>query len=115
MTIKIVDIESCEWQSAPETWEGKVASGEPDVRFKYFATGAAAVPAGQIIEYEAGHVAARHSHEEGEIFYMLSGDLTIGDDVVEPGMLVYIEARAAYGPSTTEHGCRFLRLGLARD
>lgn len=113
MTVNVVDIESLEWQSVPDTWAGKVAEGQPDVRFKFFSTGSRSLPTGQLIDYQPGHVEERHSHEEGEIYYMLDGELTIGDDVLKPGMLVHIEAGTEYGPSSTKVGCRFLRLGLA--
>jgi quercetin dioxygenase-like cupin family protein len=113
MAVNTVDIDALEWQSVPGTWAGKVADGEPDVRFKLFSTGAPAVPTGQLIDYEPGHIEALHSHEEDEIFYILSGELEIGDIKAKAGMLVYIEAGTKYGPSTNESGCRFLRLHLA--
>jgi mannose-6-phosphate isomerase-like protein (cupin superfamily) len=110
MAVQLVDIEALEWQGVPDEWAGKVADGEP-VRFKPFSTGARAVPGGQMIEYQAGHVEAPHSHDESEIYFVLSGDLAIGDDRVAAGMLVYIAAGTVYSPST-ERGCRFLRLEL---
>jgi quercetin dioxygenase-like cupin family protein len=112
--VKIVDVERLEWQGVPDSWAGKVARGEPSVRFKPFATGTPAIPAGQLIEFEPGHVEAPHSHDEGEIFYILGGDLTIGGERIEPGMLVSIDAGIVYGPLETTAGCRFLRLGLAK-
>jgi len=113
MSISVVDPDQIEWQAVPGTWEGKVGAGEADVRYKAFATGSPLAPSGQLVEYEAGHVEAPHSHDEGEIYVMLAGDLAIDDVVVGAGMLVYIEAGTVYGPSTTEQGCRFVRLGLA--
>jgi quercetin dioxygenase-like cupin family protein len=115
MTVNVVDIEALEWRDVPATRTGKTAGDKPEVRFKPFSTDAPAVPAGQLIEYEPGHVDGRHSHEEDEIYYMLTGDLAIGDDLVKPGMLVFIGAGTEYGPSTTKTGCRFLRLELATD
>lgn len=115
MTVNVVDIKALEWRDVPATRAGEAAGDGPEVRFKAFSTGAPAVPAGQLIVYEPGHVEGRHSHVEGEIYYMITGDLTIGEDRVEPGMLVYIEGGTEYGPSTTDAGCHFLRLSLARD
>jgi quercetin dioxygenase-like cupin family protein len=109
----VVDVEALDWQGVPDTWPGRAAYGEPGVKFKMFATGATAVPSGQLIEFEPDHHEAAHSHPESELFYILSGDLTIGDAVISPGMVIHIEGGTKYGPLTTEHGCRFLRLSLA--
>jgi quercetin dioxygenase-like cupin family protein len=112
MAVRVVEIDNIEWQSAPRTWPGKAADGEPDVRYKPFSTGAHAAPAGQLIEFEAGHVEAPHSHAESEIFFVLSGGLQIGDAEVTAGMLVHIDGGTVYGPRAPA-GCRFLRLSLA--
>ena len=109
----VVDVETLEWQGVPDSWEGKAAEGEPGVRYKMFATGASAAPSGQLIEFEPGHHEAPHSHPESELFYIVAGDLTIGDDTLAPGMVVHIARGTTYGPLRTVQGCRFLRLGLA--
>jgi hypothetical protein len=111
--VDVVDLEGLEWQGVPDSWAGKAAEGEPAVRFKLFTTGAPAVPSGQLIEFEAGHVEAPHSHAESELFYFVAGDLTIGDEQLSPGMVVHIAGGTVYGPLSTKQGCRFLRLGLA--
>jgi quercetin dioxygenase-like cupin family protein len=113
MAITVVDVEGREWQTAPHSWSGKVREGEPDVRFKPFSTGSDRVPTGQLVEYEAGHLESPHSHAEDEILYLLSGELTIGDTALSPGMLVHIDGGTEYGPLRTQRGCQFLRLGFA--
>jgi hypothetical protein len=109
----LVDVEALEWQGVPDSWPGRAEFGEPGVRYKYFTTGATAVPSGQIVEFESGHHEAPHSHPESELFYILTGDLTIGDDHIAPGTVVHIAGGTKYGPLTTSEGCRFLRLSLA--
>lgn len=115
MAVTVVDIEALEWQTAPDSWSGKVRKGEPDVRFKPFSTGSDWIPAGQLVEYEADHVESRHSHEEDEILFILAGELITGATILRPGMLVHIDGGTEYGPLRTDSGCRFLRLGIARN
>ena len=114
MSITVIDLSEREWQDVPATWAGKVPSGEPDVRFKSFTIGSAAVPGGQLIEFEPGHVEAEHSHDEGELFYVLAGDLSIQDLAVGPGALVYVAGGTKYS-NRTQGGCSFLRLGMGAD
>jgi quercetin dioxygenase-like cupin family protein len=111
MGVTVIDLSARDWQGVPATWGGKVASGEPDVRFKSFTIESGAVPAGQLIEFEPGHVEAEHSHDESELFYMLAGDLQIEDTTVGPGALVYVPGGTRYS-NRTQGGCSFLRLGL---
>jgi quercetin dioxygenase-like cupin family protein len=112
MAVNVVDLSAIEWQDVPATWAGKAGPGEPKVRFKAFTTGDSGMPNGQLIEYEAGHTEAEHSHDEGELYYMLTGDLTIQSLSVGPGVLVCISAGTRYS-NRTEDGCSFIRLGIA--
>jgi mannose-6-phosphate isomerase-like protein (cupin superfamily) len=85
----------------------------PAVRYKGFAVASPVVPAGQLVEYEAGHVEAPHSHVESELFFVVSGTLTIGDEQLGEGMLAHIPGGTVYGPSVAgAGGVRFLRLHL---
>lgn len=114
MAVHIVDIEGMAWSSVGGAWAGKAAEGQPGVRFKPFTIGEGSVPRGQLVEYEAGHFEGAHSHEEGEILFVLSGQLRIDDEQLSPGMLVSIEGGTLYGPLHSEQGCRFLRLHVAQ-
>jgi quercetin dioxygenase-like cupin family protein len=111
VAVTVIDLSAVQWQDVPATWAGKAASGQPKVRFKAFTTGDPGVPNGQLIEYEAGHVEAEHSHEEGELYYLLPGDLTVQEVSVGPGMLVCISAGTRYS-NRTQDGCSFIRLGI---
>ena len=113
MSVNVINIGELAWQEVPDSWSGKAHEGEPGVRFKPFQVCSGGGPTGQLIEYEAGHVEDPHSHEEDEIFYMLDGDLGIGEVLVSSGMLVHIERDTIYGPLKTKRGCRFLRIGLS--
>jgi hypothetical protein len=114
MGVTVIDVSSMEWQEVPTAWEGKAAPGRPGVRFKSFTSPAPEVPNGQLIEYEAGHAEGEHSHEEGELYYLLTGDLTILNLPVDPGTIVYIPAGTRYA-NRTVGGCSFLRLGLGSN
>jgi hypothetical protein len=114
MAVNIVDTEGLDWSSVGNTWAGKAPDGQPGVRFKPFAIGDGPVPKGQLVEYEGGHFEGAHSHGEDEILFLLAGQLSIDDQPLSPGALVYIEGGTVYGPLKSEGGCRFLRLHLVR-
>lgn len=114
MAVNIVDIERLDWSSVGNTWSGKAPDGQPGVRFKPFTVGDGLVPKGQLVEYEIGHFEGAHSHAEDEILFLLSGQLSIDDQPLSPGTLVYIDGGTIYGPLRSDEGCRFLRLHVAR-
>lgn len=101
------------WFGVPEDWPGKVRSGEPDVRYKVLTEPRGAIPGIQLVEFEAGHFEAPHSHPEGEVLYVLRGELAIGELQLEPGAGAVIEKDTVYGPLRTgPQGASFLRVGL---
>jgi hypothetical protein len=106
-----VDLNAIEWTRVGDSWPGKVADDQPGVQYKAFAVGSSAVPSGQLVEYDPGHFEAEHSHVESEIFFIVAGDLVIGDMTLSQGMLAYIPGGTVYGPSVAgPAGTRFLRL-----
>jgi hypothetical protein len=114
MSVQYIDTDAMGWSEVTKDWPGKVGAGEPDVRFKPFEIGSQAVPRGQLVEYEPGHVEKPHSHSENEILFIFDGDATIGGERVSPGTLVYIDGGTTYGPiESGVNGTRFLRLHLA--
>lgn len=116
MSIQTVKLDELDWSGVPDSWAGKVAAGQPDVRFKPFTTGSPVVPRGQLVHYEAGHVEAPHSHVEGEIFYVIGGSFTIGEIELPARTLVYIAGGTEYGPSVAgPDGAEFLRFHLAGE
>lgn len=112
MAVSVVDVETLEWLGVPDSWAGKASRGEPGVRYKAFSTASASVPAGQLVEYEPGHLERPHSHPEDEVLYLLSGELRLGEAVLGPGSVVVIDGGTVYGPVESVGGCRFLRLSL---
>jgi len=67
----------------------------------------------QLIDYEPGHVEAVHSHEESEIFFLVSGSMVIDEVELGTGMLVLIPGGTEYGPTIAgPEGVSFLRLHL---
>jgi quercetin dioxygenase-like cupin family protein len=110
MTVEIVDLESIAWTEVSDDWPGKVATGEPDVQYKPFTLGSALVPGGQLVEYEPGHVEAPHSHSESELFFIVAGDLRLGDREITTGTVVHIPGGTVYSTVAGPQGTRFLRL-----
>jgi len=113
MAVKIVDIEGLDWLSPDASWGGTAPEGQPSVRFKPFTISEGLVPKGQLVEYDVGHFESAHSHDEDEILFLLSGRLSIDEQQLFPGTLVYIEGGTTYGPLRSDEGCRFLRLHVA--
>jgi mannose-6-phosphate isomerase-like protein (cupin superfamily) len=113
MGVDYIDVEGIDWRVPDDGWKGKVREGEPNVQFKAFTTPAGAVPHGQLVFFEPNHHEAAHSHAESELFYILEGEVTIGDGVARAGTLVHIEGGTVYGPLRGgAHGVKFLRLQL---
>lgn len=102
-----------DWLEVSNTWEGKVAEGEPDVRYKVLTSGSVGVPGIQFVEYDAGHHEKPHSHSESEVLWVLNGEVTIGSQTLRAGSGAFIEKDTVYGPlEAGSQGARFLRIGL---
>ncbi len=101
------------WLDVPRDWPGKVGPGEPDVRYKALTESSGAIPGIQLVEFEPGHTEQAHSHPEGEVLYLLRGEMAIGALCLRAGAGVVIERDTLYGPLRTgPEGARFLRVGL---
>jgi len=112
---RIVSFESTSlpWQGVPGDWPGKVRRGEPDVRYKILTESHDSIPGVQLVEFEADHFEQAHSHPEGEVLYVLDGEMAIGELKLGAGAGVVIERDTVYGPLRTgPQGARFLRVGL---
>ncbi len=102
-----------DWLEIPDAWEGKVAKGEPDVRYKLLTAGGDGVPGIQFVEFDAGHHEQAHSHAESEVLWVQSGEVTIGGHTLRAGSGAFIEKDTVYGPLIAgSDGTRFLRIGL---
>src|ERR1700740_3817952 len=50
-----------------------------------------------------------HSHPYHEMFYVLEGEIEIGDAIYTAGSCIYIEKKTPYGPPRPPHGGKVLR------
>jgi hypothetical protein len=101
------------WRDVPDDWPGKVEHGEPDVRYKMLTEPRGSVPGIQLVEFEPSHFEEAHSHPEGEVLYVLRGEMAIGDLALKAGSGVVIEKDTIYGPLRAgAGGVAFLRVGL---
>jgi mannose-6-phosphate isomerase-like protein (cupin superfamily) len=69
------------------------------------------------VRYRPGKVVKPHSHTRAQIFYILEGDATFDNGVhFQADDSVEVPARAVYGSTAGENGCRLLiiRTGEAR-
>jgi hypothetical protein len=104
---------SARWLGVPEDWQGKVAPGEPDVRYKVLTEERGATPGIQLVEFDPRHFETPHSHPESEVLYVLEGEMSVGDLKLGAGSGVFIEKDTVYGPLRTgPQGARFLRVGF---
>ncbi len=111
--IAFFDQDAIEWAGVPDDWEGKVSEGAPDLRFKALTPIAAGIPNVQFVEYDPGHNEKPHSHAEGEVFYVLDGELSIGSQVLRAGAGAFVPRDTVYGPLVAgSEGVRFLRVGM---
>lgn len=98
------------WMRPQNEWEAR--EGEPDSRYKLLCAGEA-VPTVLVAEFEPGHEQEAHSHETGEVLYVLRGEVTIGDETAKAGTMVYVEKDTRYGPLRAgASGVRFLRVEI---
>ncbi len=70
-----------------------------------------------LAEYDPDVVLEPHGHSQPELLYILSGEVTIGDQRCPPGTVLRIPANTVYGPlAAGPEGVRFLviRPGAAR-
>ena len=56
-----------------------------------------------------------HSHPYNEMWYVLEGEMIIGDTVYTPGSCVIIPKDTRYEPTRAPKGCRVLRYAEAAE
>lgn len=112
-SISIVDTNALPWLLPGSDWKGKVADGEPAVRYKTVEPEHIGTRV-QIAEYEPAHYEAPHSHPTSEVLYLIAGSLCVGDDgPAGPGTAVFVDKDTVYGPIVAgPEGATFLRVEL---
>jgi mannose-6-phosphate isomerase-like protein (cupin superfamily) len=80
------------------------------VRFKTIAGRGDAAPPTTFVEYAPGHEDGVHSHDEGEVFVITAGEVTVGETVNGPGTIVYIPSGVEYSMRSGDDGVRFFRI-----
>ncbi len=64
----------------------------------------------QYVEYAPGHADSVHSHDEGEVFLITAGSVSVGDEVSGPGSIIYIPPGVEYAMQGGDEGVRFFRM-----
>ena len=80
------------------------------VRVKAITPRDGAAPPVQYVEYAPGHSDNVHSHDEGEVFFITAGSVTVGDVVSGPGSVIYIPPGLEYAMQGGDEGVRFFRI-----
>jgi len=63
----------------------------------------------RVVDYAPGYDFAKHSHDQDEVIYVLSGTAEVEGETYRPGTVIYIEKNTPYGPlKAGPEGFRFL-------
>ena len=102
--VSSIDESAIEWIQPP---------GKAGVHFKILYSTAQGGPNVQLAEYEPGHEEHPHSHPTSELLYILEGELSLGEERVGPGTMLFVEKDTVYGPLIGgQRGVKFLRVEL---
>jgi hypothetical protein len=64
---------------------------------------------------QPGRTAPTHSHGQDEVFYVLQGEMVLGESRCGPGTVIYIERGTEYGFTAGPEGVRFLNVRSGPD
>ena len=68
------------------------------------------VPPVQYIQYAPGHTDPVHSHDVGEVFVIVDGDLYVNDERSGAGSIVFVPRDTEYAVRAGEKGVRYFRV-----
>ena len=68
------------------------------------------VPPVQYIEYAPGHTDPVHSHDTGEVFVIVAGELFVNDERSGPGSIVFVPRDVEYAVRAGATGVRYFRV-----
>jgi quercetin dioxygenase-like cupin family protein len=91
-------------------WVEYTGTPPGSVRVKAMTQREGSAPPMQYVEYAPGHADGMHSHEEGEVFFITAGEVSIGGTVSGPGTVIYIPPGVEYAMRGGDEGVRFLRV-----
>jgi quercetin dioxygenase-like cupin family protein len=80
------------------------------IRFKTINPRGGAAPPVQYVEYAPGHADRVHSHDEGEVFFITAGEVSVGGTVSGPGSVIYVPPGVEYAMRGGDEGVRFFRI-----
>ncbi len=101
-----------DWQEVRDDWPGKAKAGEPGLVYKRLMPREPGMPNVNHIRYDPHHFEPPHSHEEDELFYIVGGEMGVGDRTLRPGDTIYIGRDTRYSARAGAEGCDFVRVGL---
>jgi quercetin dioxygenase-like cupin family protein len=91
-------------------WVEYTGTPPGQVRVKAMTPRGGAAPPVQYVEYAPGHADNMHSHDEGEVFFITAGSVSIGGTVSGPGSVIYIPPGVEYAMEGGSEGVRFFRI-----
>jgi quercetin dioxygenase-like cupin family protein len=112
MSIVVIRDQEKEWLTPPAEWPGKAKAGEPTVYYKSLMMTAPDKPNMQRTRYEPNHFEPPHSHPEDEVIYLLSGELSFGNQDLGAGDALFVPKNTRYSLRTGDAGCEFVRVGF---
>jgi quercetin dioxygenase-like cupin family protein len=113
MSVIVIRDADQQWRETSADWPGRAKEGEPRVIYKSLLPGGEpGRPNMQRSRYEPLHFEPPHSHPEDEIIYVLSGDLTFGDQQLGFGDALFVPKDTRYSLRAGEAGAEFVRVGF---
>jgi quercetin dioxygenase-like cupin family protein len=113
--VKVIRDADQEWNSPPDSWEGKAKSGEPTAYYKALTPFEPGRPNVQRSRYEPHHFEPPHSHPEDELLVVVSGNLLFGDQKLGSGDSIFVPKNARYSLRTDDAGVEFVRVGFGPE
>jgi len=91
-------------------WAEFEGTAPGQIRFKTISPRGGEAPPVQYVEYAPGHADGVHSHDEGEVFFITAGEVSVGGTVSGPGTVIYIPPGVEYAMRGGDEGVRFFRI-----
>jgi quercetin dioxygenase-like cupin family protein len=119
MAFRVHPPESLAWRRIGDVVTGEmrahVDASELDGRLAFHEGGDADTPQLLEMQLDPHTLIAPHSHELGEIVYVVEGSLHWGDHALMAGGSMFIPARTSYGYRAGDRGARLLNIRSRDD
>jgi quercetin dioxygenase-like cupin family protein len=85
---------------------------DPKAAIKILLDQQGGLPSLQRVRFEPNFFSPPHSHEEDEVIYLLSGTISMGDQLLPKGDALFIPKHTRYSLRAGNEGAEFVRVGF---